>query len=93
MQFNDTANAKQDKTNRSVREMAKTTAKDAGCNDGAVINPHKLYTTADLATLLGVSRRTIVRYRTERGLPVSREPRGTITGRTLLKWLESRGKN
>lgn len=93
MQVNDTPTTKKDKTDDAVTKMEKTASKDAGYDDEMVINPNKLYTVADIASLLGVSRRTIIRYRTEKGLPSSPGPRGTTAGRTLLKWLESRGKN
>lgn len=62
------------------------------CAEPPIIHPTGIYTIVDLAQIFGVGRTAIVRWRKEKSLPLTGAPRGTITGRALLEWIESRGK-
>ncbi len=89
VQFNDTANQKQQKKPGKVWKMAKSrknTSQEPAANE---INPNAIYTTADLCRIFGVKRTTIVRWRAERGLPLGGAPKGHITGRAILDWVEN----
>lgn len=56
------------------------------------IEPTAIYFTKDLMDIFGVVRATIVRWRKRDGLPLTGAPRGFITGKSLLEWVERRGK-
>lgn len=56
------------------------------------IDPTAIYFTKDVMEILDCARSTILRWKKYGGLPITGTPRGFITGRLLLEWIENRGK-
>lgn len=72
--------------------MGKLKQNTSGCAEPPIIHPNGIYTIADLIQIFGVGRTAIVKWKKEKNLPLTGAPRGTITGRALLEWVENRGK-
>lgn len=61
----------------------------SGRNGSTAIEDDRLYFVSDLVCILQVCRRTIVRYKQEKNLPLSGVARGSILGADLKAWLKS----
>lgn len=58
-------------------------------SDRISIEDDKLYFVSDLVQILKVHRQTIVRYKRDKGLPLSGVSRGSILGCDLKRWLQT----